>query len=147
MPSNTYSFMQVCLGGMMELRTLRYVTAIADTGTVSAAAQSLHITQPGLSRQVRQLERELGVELFDRAPGRLPLSSAGRALLPRIRAVLTQAESVTVTAGMLARGSLERVTIAAPATTLSEVVAPFIATLQSADPTPSVFTSDGLGVH
>ncbi|MGE2716219.1 LysR family transcriptional regulator [Mycolicibacterium litorale] len=127
----------------MELRTLRYFTAVAEAGTVSAAAAALHVTQPGLSRQLRRLERELGVALFDRISGRLTLSAAGRALLPRARDVIAQAEHLGLDAKILATGQLNRLTVAAPATTLAEVVAPFIATLEPHDPVPSVFASDG----
>ena len=127
----------------MELRTLRYFVEIAEAGTVSAAADILRVTQPGLSRQLRQLERELGVQLFDRVQGRLLLSAAGRALLPRARDLLARADHLVLTAETLASGRLDRLTLAAPATTLAEVVSPFIATLEPHDPTPSVFASDG----
>ena len=109
---------------------------------MSAAADILHVTQPGLSRQLRQLERELGVLLFDRVQGRLLLSAAGRALLPRARDLLARADHLVLTAQTLATGRLDRLTLAAPATTLAEVVSPFIATLEPHDPTPSVFASD-----
>lgn len=131
------------MGVTLELRTLRYFVAIAEAGTVSAAAETLHVTQPGLSRQLRQLERELGVLLFDRIQGRLLLSAAGRALLPRVRDLLARADHLALNAQTLATGRLDRLTLAAPATTLAEVVSPFIATLQPHDPTPSVFASDG----
>lgn len=127
----------------MELRAMRYFVEVADAGTVSAAAGNLHLTQPGLSRQLRQLERELGVALFDRRSGRLTVSAAGRVLLPRVRDILADTERLSVHAGVLASGRLDRVTIAAPATTLAEVIAPFIATLGPADPTPSAWACDG----
>ena len=73
----------------MELRTLRYFVETADAGTVSAAADAVHVTQPALSRQLRQLERELGTNLFDRVGGRLLLSPVGRELLPLARDILT----------------------------------------------------------
>jgi DNA-binding transcriptional LysR family regulator len=131
----------------MELRTLRYFAEVAEAGTVSAAAEKLHVTQPGLSRQLRQLERQLGVSLFDRSGGRLALSAAGRDLLPRVHQLLADAERLAVGARVLATGRLDRVTIAAPATTLAEVIAPFIATLAPADPTPSAFACDGYETH
>jgi LysR family transcriptional regulator, benzoate and cis,cis-muconate-responsive activator of ben and cat genes len=131
----------------MELRTLRYFVQVAEVGTVSAAAEALHVTQPGLSRQLRQLERQLGTELFDRTGGRLTLSPAGRALLPRAQQVLAEAERLALGARLLATGRLERMTIAAPATTLAEVIAPFIANLAPTDPTPSAFACDGYEPH
>ncbi len=128
----------------MELRTLRYFVAVADAGTVSAAADLVRVTQPALSRQLRQLERELKVDLFDRVSGRLALSSSGRALLPLARDVLARADDLRRAAGLRAQGRLETVTIAAPATTLTDLVSPFIATLERSDPVPAVLTSDDL---
>jgi DNA-binding transcriptional LysR family regulator len=128
----------------MELRTLRYFVETADAGTVSAAADAVHVTQPALSRQLRQLERELGTNLFDRVGGRLLLSPVGRELLPLARDILTRAERLAVAAATLSHGRLERLMLAAPATTLADVVSPFIATLEVDDPTPSVFASDTL---
>lgn len=66
----------------MELRTIGYFVAVADAGSVSAATRLTHITQPSLSRQLRQLERELGLELFTRQDGRLTLTPAGRQFCP-----------------------------------------------------------------
>jgi DNA-binding transcriptional LysR family regulator len=128
----------------MELRTLRYFVAVADAGTVSAAADTVRVTQPALSRQLRQLERELRVDLFDRSAGRLVLSSSGRALLPLAREVLARADDLARAAALRAQGRLETVTIAAPATTLTDLVSPFIATLGRTDPVPAVLTSDDL---
>lgn len=128
----------------MELRTLRYFVAVADAGTVSAAADAVRVTQPALSRQLRQLERELGLDLFDRAAGRLTLSSSGRALLPLARDVLGRADDLRRAAKLRTQGRLETVTIAAPATTLTDLVSPFIATLERTDPVPAVLTSDDL---
>lgn len=127
----------------MELRHLRYFAAVAEHGTVSRAAERLHVTQPGLSRQLRQLESELGVDLFERSAGRLSLTSAGRALVPRARDLLGQVESFRVAATFHAEGRLERLTVGAPTVTLTDVVAPFVATLAEEDPTTDVLGADG----
>lgn len=126
----------------MELRTLRYFTAVAEAGSVSAAAERVHVTQPAISRQLRELERDLGVDLFNRSVGRLRLSAAGREFLPHAQDVLRRAESARAAARSYAAGRLERITIAAPTTTLSDVIAPFLATLDDDDPMPTVFESD-----
>ncbi|MFB6725266.1 LysR family transcriptional regulator [Kribbella sp. NPDC056345] len=128
---------------MVELRTLQYFVQTVDAGTVTAAADRLHITQPGLSRQLRQLEQELGVELFHRTGGRLTPTRAGQALLPLAQEVLERADALRVAATYQARGRLDRLTIGAPLTTLRDVVAPFIATLDADDPIPEVFQADG----
>jgi DNA-binding transcriptional LysR family regulator len=122
----------------VELRTLRYFVAVADTGSVTAAARTQHVAQPSLSRQLRQLERELGIALFDRREGRLTISAAGRLFLPVAREVLSRAAAARDAAASLAAGRLERVTIAAPGTTLTDVIAPFVATIGPDDPLPAV---------
>jgi DNA-binding transcriptional LysR family regulator len=128
----------------MELRHLRYFVATAEAGTVSGAAARLHLTQPGLSRQLRQLEKDLGVPLFDRSGTRLELSTTGRALLPQARDLLQRADALKVAASFHANGRLERLTIGAPTVTLTDVIAPFIATLAPDDPTTDVLGADGL---
>ncbi|MBT0568338.1 LysR family transcriptional regulator [Williamsia sp. CHRR-6] len=128
----------------MELRTLHYFVTVAQAGTVSMAASQLHMTQPALSRQIRQLEHELGVELFVRTSGRLVLSAAGRAFLPHALDVLDRARIARAAANATASGRLETITIRAPATTINDVIAPFVATLSPTDPTPQVTEADPL---
>lgn len=128
----------------MELRHLRYFVATVEEGTVRGAAERLHLTQPGLSRQLRQLETELGVALFDRTSGRLAVSRTGRALVPAARELLLRAEAFGRAAAFHARGQLARVTVAASTVSLTDVVAPFIAGLSPDDPVVDVLVADGL---
>ncbi len=130
----------------MELRHLRYFVATADAGSVSGAALDVHVTQPALSRQLRQLEQDLGVDLFERGAGRLLLSRSGRALLPAARQLLASATALEARARFHAHGGLERVTIAAPTVTLTDVVSPFVATMSAEDPVVDVRSSDGQSV-
>jgi DNA-binding transcriptional LysR family regulator len=123
----------------MELRTVRYFVAIAETGSVTAAAAAMHLSQPSMSRQVRDLERQLGIDLFSRGDGRLRLSAAGRDFLPVAQRLLTQADAAADTARAIAAGRLQTLTIAAPGTTLTDVIAPFLATLAVDDPMPAVW--------
>ncbi|WAL63743.1 LysR substrate-binding domain-containing protein [Amycolatopsis cynarae] len=76
----------------MELRVLRYVVAVADEGGFQAAADRLHMAQPPLSRQIRNLERELGVTLFERRPTRL--TEAGAVFVESARRLLADAEAM-----------------------------------------------------
>ncbi|MCL8252012.1 LysR family transcriptional regulator [Aeromicrobium fastidiosum] len=131
----------------MELRTLGYFVAVADSGSVSAAADVVHVTQPAISRQLRQLEHDLGVDLFVRSAGRLRLSAAGRELLPYARDVLRRADGARAVARSYAAGRLERVTIMSPTTTLTDVIAPFLATLEPDDPMPTVLESGPRDAH
>lgn len=128
----------------MELRHLRYFVTTVEAGTVSGAAQRLHVTQPGLSRQLRQLEGELGVALFDREAGRLTPSRVGLALLPAARDVLDRVAAFRAAADFHARGRLERLTVAASTVSLTDIVAPFIAELAPEDPTVDVLVADGV---
>jgi DNA-binding transcriptional LysR family regulator len=77
-------------GMSIDLRVMRYVIAVADAGSFEAAAERLHMTQPPLSRQIRDVERQLGVELFQRRPTRL--TDAGRIFVESAREVLAAAE-------------------------------------------------------
>lgn len=72
----------------MEIRILRYFVTIAREGNISRAAEALHITQPTLSRQLAQLEEELGVQLFYRDKHRLLLTSEGQLLHRRAKEIL-----------------------------------------------------------
>jgi DNA-binding transcriptional LysR family regulator len=74
----------------MDIRQLRAFTAIAETGTFTAAAERVHVTQAAISMQIRQLERETGVRLFVRAPRRVLLTEAGEKLLERARVILRE---------------------------------------------------------
>lgn len=144
MLSNTCMSEFLCLDGMVELRQLRYLVATVEAGTVSGAAARLHLTQPGLSRQLRQLERDLGIELFDRRGGRLVLSRTGGELLPRVREVLAAAESLRSDAAFHSGGGVRRLVVAAPTVTLTDVVSPFVATMDAHDPVVDVRGADGL---
>ena len=74
----------------MDIRQLRAFAAIAETGTFTAAAERVHVTQAAISMQIRQLERETGVRLFVRAPRRVLLTEAGEKLLERARLILRE---------------------------------------------------------
>src|SRR5256885_16489275 len=78
----------------MELRHLRYFVAVAEEGSVTLAAERrLHTAQPSLSRQLRDLEREVGAQLLDRSVRGIELTAAGRAFLDHARLALAQVEA------------------------------------------------------
>ncbi len=89
----------------MELRHLRYFVAVAEAENVSRAALKLHVSQPALSRQIRDLEDELGFLLLERSAKSVRLTEAGRAFLIEARAVLQRAEEAVKAARAIATGA------------------------------------------
>ncbi|MFG2004373.1 LysR family transcriptional regulator [Spirillospora sp. NPDC048911] len=78
----------------MNLRQLRYVVATADHGTMTSAAQALYVAQPALSRAVRELERELGVELFARSGRGVVLTAVGEQVVRQARVALDAIDAI-----------------------------------------------------
>ncbi|HEX2822226.1 MAG TPA: LysR family transcriptional regulator [Streptosporangiaceae bacterium] len=78
----------------MEMRQLEYFIAVAEEANFTRAAQRVHISQSGVSAQIRQLEHDLGATLIDRSGRTATLTAAGAAALPRARAVLASADAV-----------------------------------------------------
>ena len=88
----------------MELRHLRYFVAVAETENVSRAALKLHVSQPALSRQISDLEDELGFLLLERSAKSVRLTEAGRTFLIEARAVLVRTEEAVKAARAVATG-------------------------------------------
>ncbi|MFD8096067.1 LysR family transcriptional regulator [Streptomyces malaysiensis] len=82
----------------MSLRQFEYALAVAEAGSVTAAAELLHVAQPSVSQQIRGLERELGVELFARTPTGLVPTVVGRAFLREAEVVVSAARRARATA-------------------------------------------------
>jgi LysR family transcriptional regulator, hca operon transcriptional activator len=83
-------------GTAMELRHLRYFVAVAEEGSLTTAAERrLHTAQPSLSRQIRDLEREVGVPLLERGARGITLTAAGRVFLDNARLALLQVEAAS----------------------------------------------------
>src|ERR1700687_2956762 len=88
----------------MELRHLRYFIAVAETGSLTLAAQEkLHTSQPSLSRQIRDLEDEVGAQLLTRSARGVELTPAGRAFLDHAGSVLSQVEAAAEAARVISR--------------------------------------------
>ena len=93
----------------MELRHLRYFVAVAEAGSLTVAAeQKLHTSQPSLSRQIRDLEDEVGAQLLRRSARGIELTPAGRAFLDHARSVLSQVEAAVESARRVAHPAKPR---------------------------------------
>lgn len=89
----------------MELRHLRYFVAVAEEENVSRAALKLHVSQPGISRQIHDLEDELGFQLFERSAKSVRLTGAGKVFLTEARTVLQHADDAVKKARIAAGGT------------------------------------------
>jgi len=95
----------------MELRHLRYFVAVAQEQHMTRAAARLGIQQPPLSQQIKALEDELGVQLFERAPRKILLNAAGRIFLQDACALLADADAAVLRVRQAARGELGRISV------------------------------------
>ena len=86
----------------MDLRQLEYLVAVVEESNFTRAAERVHVSQSGVSAQIRQLERELGVTLLDRSERRVRPTAAGAAILPAVRATLAGSAGVRQVADELA---------------------------------------------
>lgn len=90
----------------MRIEQLQYVEAVARLGSFRRASEEMHISQPALSETVRNLERELGIDLLDRSRAGARISAHGREVLPHIRIVLDAVDALRRSAREQHQGDL-----------------------------------------
>jgi LysR family transcriptional regulator, benzoate and cis,cis-muconate-responsive activator of ben and cat genes len=123
------------VGSRVELRHLRYFVAVAETQNVlRAATQKLHISQPAVSRQIRDLEDELGVQLFERTGKALSLSEAGSLFLKEARAILERADESVRKVHAFAQGGERELHIGYTPVFRTQVLSPALRAFQQAMP-------------
>ena len=110
----------------MDLKRLRAFVTVAEQGSVSKAALRLHITQPALSRQIRDLQQELGLRLFDRVGRGLALTSEGEQLLGDCRNLLGHASALSERAQLLRRADTGVLRVAASPVQIEAVLSTFL---------------------
>jgi DNA-binding transcriptional LysR family regulator len=129
----------------MDLRHARTFVAVADLGTVSRAAERLHVAQPALSRPIADLETELGIRLFDRVGRRLMLTGAGEQLLRDCRALLGAAGAIGERARQLRHGDAGVLRVASSPQMVEGALAAFLIRYAAAYPKVQVTLTEALG--
>jgi len=126
----------------MELRHLRYFVAVAEEQNVTRAALKLHVSQPALSRQVRDLENELGFSLLERGANSMRLTEGGRAFLVEAKAVLQRAEAAVKTAKAIASGNSGELHIGYAPSLTARILPPALRRFQADKPGVRVIWHD-----
>ncbi len=121
---------------------MRYLIAVADTGSLTKAAELLGVAQPALSQSLARLEADLGVRLFDRSRRGAVLTVAGRAIIDDVRASFALAESATLRARAIAGGKAGRLHIAFVTHAVYEVLPEALRLLRSEFPGVEVVLSE-----
>lgn len=132
----------------MQLHQLGYAVAVAEEQSFTRAAAHLHLAQPSLSRQVRLLEHELGVLLFNRGPGQGPvtLTPDGAALLPFMQRVLADVEATGAEARALSGMARGRVAVGATPSLITSALAPALVEFHAGHPGIDLVVVEG-GSH
>jgi DNA-binding transcriptional LysR family regulator len=136
-----------CLFGIMtvamELRHLRYFLAVGEALSFTKASSQLRVAQPALSRQVQDLEEEIGVDLFKRSPRGVTLTAEGKLFLNLARDLLKHADESVEQVRSLARGHYGELHVGYAASPTVEILPPALAAFQKAFPRVNVLLHDG----
>ncbi|UYO93165.1 LysR family transcriptional regulator [Pollutimonas sp. M17] len=132
---------------MLSRRELTLLRAMYQCGTVTAAAASIHMTQPAASALLRTMETRLGFALFSRQNRRLQLTSQGRALIPDALNALAGMEAVDKLAGDIRQGSMSRLVIGAVAIAASSILPPALAVVRREHPGIAVTVRAGTAIE
>jgi DNA-binding transcriptional LysR family regulator len=118
----------------MEMRHLRYFIAVAKVENVSRAALKLHVSQPALSRQIRDLEDEIGFKLFERSAKSLRLTNAGRVFLKEAQDVIQRASDGVAAARAIAAGGRGEIHVGYAPSLTSRILPPTLRVFQAGVP-------------
>ena len=129
----------------MELRHLRYFQAVAEALNFTKAAAQLRVAQPALSRQVHDLEEEIGVDLLQRSSRGVTLTAEGKLFLEEVKDILMRADESIEKVRALARGEYGEIHVGYAPTPTSELLPPALAAFQKAAPRVQVVLHDLAG--
>src|SRR6201982_1605446 len=134
------------VGSVVELRHLRYFVAVAEAENVlRAATQKLHVSQPAVSRQIRDLEDELGVQLFERTGKSVQLTVAGFLFLKEARAVLERTDEAVRNLRAFAEAGETELQVGYTPALRTQIVSPALHAFQQAMPKVHVKLHDWTG--
>ncbi|MBA3425427.1 MAG: LysR family transcriptional regulator [Rubrobacter sp.] len=123
----------------MELRRLRYFVAVAEESSFSRAARRLHMAQPPLSNQIKQLEEELGVRLFERSSRGVHTTDAGELLLEEARRVFALVEGTVNMVQRVGHGEVGRLTLGFVPSASDELLPPILSSFGERYPDVDLF--------
>lgn len=126
----------------IDLRLMRYVIAVADEGGFQKAAERLVMAQPPLSRQIRDLERELGVTLFERRPV-VQLTEAGRVFVESARQILAESDRLVEQTKLASRGEYGTISIGYIYSAVFDTMPQLVAAMSKSHPGVTVNVRDG----
>lgn len=129
----------------MELRHLRYFLAVGEASNFTKAAVQLRVAQPALSRQVQELEDEIGVDLLRRSPRGVTLTAEGKLFLEEVRELLKRADESVEKVRALARGEFGELHVGYAPSPSVEILPPTLAAFQKSAPRVRVVLHDLAG--
>jgi DNA-binding transcriptional LysR family regulator len=131
----------------MNLKHVRSFIAVAESGTVSAAAENLRITQPALSRQIQALQLDVGLRLFDHVHHRLVLTSNGEEFLRHCRTLVAHADATLASAQSLGRGKTGVLRIGAAPQTIARFFPSFLQRYERSHPNIRIDLTEASGAR
>lgn len=131
----------------MDLRQLRFLVRSIESGSISQAARGLNITQPSLSQRLKELEAELGVDLFERTPTGIRPTDAGAMVADRSRAILRLVDNLVFEARAATHEPSGEVFIGLPTTMALHLTVPLVKAVRSQFPKVSLRVSEGMSGH
>ncbi|MGL4324466.1 MAG: LysR family transcriptional regulator [Beijerinckiaceae bacterium] len=131
----------------MDLRQLRFLIKVAESGSISRAAQSLNMAQPSLSQRMSDLESELGAELLHRTRNGVRPTEIGAMVVDRARAIVRLADGLSHDVKNAAAAPVGEVTVGLPTTMALHLTVPLVQRVRAALPSVNLHVTEGMSGH